>query len=142
MLIVEDHAELNHLIEQQFADDFDTTCAFDGTTGLQSALELIPDLIISDIMMPEMDGFELCRQVKQELTTSHIPIILLTAKTSDGEKIKGLEIGADDYISKPFSVSVLKARVQNLIESRQLLRKQFSKLPNIESIEKLSKLDK
>ena len=102
--------------------------AENGREGLKITLNKYPDLIISDVMMPEMDGFELCKKVKTDERISHIPIILLTAKADLDSKIDGLEFGADDYVTKPFEARELQIRTRNLIEQRKKLREKFSQL--------------
>jgi DNA-binding response OmpR family regulator len=102
--------------------------AKDGEEGLRLAGEIVPDLIICDVMMPGLDGYEVCRALKNEIATSHIPVILLTAKAAEENIIQGLETGADDYITKPFSTRILSARIKNLIE----LRRQFQQNLNRE----------
>jgi ligand-binding sensor domain-containing protein/signal transduction histidine kinase/AraC-like DNA-binding protein len=126
LLIVEDNIDLCHFLQDEFIKNFQIKTATNGNDGIKIATEFIPDLIISDIIMPEMDGFELCRILKTDQRTSHIPIILLTARTTEIDYIKGLEIGADDYITKPFSIRLLKTRIENLLELRQKLRERFS----------------
>ena len=96
--------------------------ASNGKEGLKEAVEQIPDLIVSDVMMPEKDGVAMTRELRADMTTSHIPIVLLTAKSSIESKLEGLEYGADDYITKPFSATYLKARVKNLLVQRQKLQ--------------------
>ncbi|MDL2247454.1 response regulator [Bacteroides sp. OttesenSCG-928-J23] len=124
LLLVEDNAELRQFIKTLFADKFNILEAEDGETGYEKALEQSPDFIISDIMMPgETDGIELTQKLRLNMHTSHIPIILLTAKSNIESKLEGLEFGADDYITKPFSASYLKARVSNLLEQRKKLQK-------------------
>jgi signal transduction histidine kinase/DNA-binding response OmpR family regulator/streptogramin lyase len=131
MLVIEDHADLRLFIKHEFIGSFKIIEAIDGVQGYNDAIETMPDIIISDILMPEMNGIELSRKLKTDERTSHIPMILLTARSSEEQVIEGLDTGADDYITKPFSISVLRARVKNLIDSRIQLRKQFSKLPDI-----------
>jgi len=132
LLIVEDNPDVRKYIISHLEDDYRIQDAVDGEDGLQEAFKHIPDLIISDIMMPKMDGFELCEKIKTDERTSHIPIILLTAKATDKDKIVGYETGADDYIMKPFDSNVLKVRIKNLIEQRKKLRDQFRKKGLIE----------
>jgi DNA-binding response OmpR family regulator len=97
--------------------------AADGGEGMARALEIVPDLVISDIMMPGVDGYELCRLLKKDIRTNHIPIVLLTAKASEESIIRGLETGADDYIIMPFNLKILRARIENLIRLRGHLRR-------------------
>jgi signal transduction histidine kinase/ligand-binding sensor domain-containing protein/DNA-binding response OmpR family regulator len=125
ILLVEDNFDLRNYISEQLEDDFTIFEAEDGEKGLEMAEKLIPDLIVSDIMMPKMDGYELCKKVKTDIKTSHIPIILLTAKAAREDKIEGLELGADDYLVKPFDADELKLRVQNLIRGRKQLREKL-----------------
>lgn len=126
VLIIEDNPEVRALVVSVFADDFHIFEGENGKVGLDIASEHIPDLIISDIMMPEIDGIELCRLVKTNVQTSHIPVILLTARTAVTFKYEGLETGADDYIVKPFNVEDLRLRAINLIKQRKKLKERFS----------------
>lgn len=126
VLIVEDNEDLRNYLNLSLRDKYNIVEASNGQQGLEYASREIPDLILSDLMMPKMDGLQLCREIKNNEKTSHIPVILLTAKTDHETRIDGLEIGADDYLSKPFSLPELTARVNNLIETRKKLRKLFS----------------
>jgi len=126
ILIVEDDADLLNYLGNSLSD-YHVSFAKNGLEGYQKATETQPDLIISDIMMPEMDGLEMCQQLKSNLITSHIPIILLTARSLVEQKVEGFEIGADDYIEKPFNDILLLARIKNLIDSRKKLRERFLK---------------
>jgi DNA-binding response OmpR family regulator/two-component sensor histidine kinase len=127
VLIVEDNQNIRTFLRENLESNYRIKEASDGLDGLERALADPPDLIISDIAMPRMDGMELCRRVKSNIDTSHIPVILLTARTSLVYKVDGFEKGADDYITKPFNMRLLAARIKNLIESRRALREQFSK---------------
>ncbi len=129
ILIIEDNADMRLFIKNEFLDHYSFSEAKNGMEGVDRAVKEIPDVIICDIMMPGIDGYEVCRKLKQDERTSHIPIIMLTAKSSEQHTIDGLESGADDYIAKPFSSAILRARIKNLINSRKLLRKKFIKEP-------------
>ena len=122
MLLVEDNSELRLFLRSIFASDYRIVEAVDGMQGWSKALKFLPDIIISDVMMPEKDGISMTRELRADMTTSHIPIVLLTAKTSIESKLEGLEYGADDYITKPFSATYLKARVKNLLTQRHKLQ--------------------
>lgn len=122
MLLVEDNAELRIFLRSIFSPEYRIVEAADGMEGCDKALKLLPDIIISDVMMPEKDGIAMTRELRADMTTSHIPIVLLTAKSSIESKLEGLEYGADDYITKPFSATYLKARVKNLLVQRQKLQ--------------------
>ena len=122
MLLVEDNQELRSFLRSIFASTYRVVEASDGMEGWNKALKYLPDIIISDVMMPEKDGIEMTRELRADMTTSHIPIILLTAKTTIESKLEGLEYGADDYITKPFSATYLQARVENLLIQRKKLQ--------------------
>lgn len=122
MLLVEDNQELREFLRSIFAPMYRVVEASDGMEGASKALKYLPDIIISDVMMPEKDGIEMTRELRADMTTSHIPIILLTAKTTIESKLEGLEYGADDYITKPFSATYLQARVENLLMQRKKLQ--------------------
>jgi len=127
MLVVEDNAEVLEFVASSFENNFKVYKAVNGLEGWQMAVDIIPDIVISDVMMPEMNGTILCSKLKSDARTSHIPVILLTARTPLIYKIEGLETGADDYITKPFSLRILETRVNNLMELRKKLRERFSK---------------
>lgn len=125
LLIVENNEEIQKYIVESFTDSFEVITANNGEEGKQQALSRIPDIVVSDIMMPVMDGITLCKQLKDDVRTSHIPIILLTAKDSLQDKEEGYEVGADSYLTKPFSASLLRSRINNLLDSRKKLVAQF-----------------
>ena len=126
LLIVDDNADIRQYIQHNFNDYYRIIIAIDGADGFQKATNEIPDIIISDIMMPVTTGIEMCRMIKTDERTSHIPVILLTARQSDESKVEGLETGADAYVTKPFSTQVLQAQLTNLLDQRQRLRQLFS----------------
>jgi signal transduction histidine kinase/ligand-binding sensor domain-containing protein/DNA-binding response OmpR family regulator len=144
VLIVEDNPDVREYIKDALTDHYHVEEAANGEQGLRKAEKLIPDLIVSDIMMPKMDGYEMMRQLKQNDKTSHIPIILLTAKSDKDSKLQGLGLGADDYLIKPFDSEELLARIKNLIETRRFLQEKFGSGATIlqkPEKEKLSCLD-
>lgn len=126
LLIVDDNADIRSLINDLFIADYHVIQAENGEGGISMAIETVPDIIISDVMMPVKDGVELSKTLKADERTSHIPIILLTAKADEENKLIGLETGADDYIIKPFSNELLKVRINKLIELRNNLRQRYS----------------
>ena len=127
LLIAEDNPDLRRFIAESMQDNFRIISAENGAAGLTLAIDQIPDLVISDVMMPEMDGFELCRRLKMDEHTSHIPVILLTAKAGQQHKLEGLETGADAYLTKPFDEQELHIRARNLVEQRRILRERYAR---------------
>ncbi len=143
ILVVEDNTDVRRYICESLEADYSVVEANDGEEGIQKARTLIPDLIVSDIMMPGKDGYELCRTLKKDIKTSHIPTILLTAKASEESVIHGLETGADDYIIKPFNTQILLARIKNLIELRGHLQLKIQKQMLLQPDEiKVSSMDR
>ena len=125
LLVVEDNADILEYISESFSESFEVITAVNGEVGVVRAFEVLPDIIVSDVMMPVMDGITLCHKLKGDMRTSHIPIILLTAKDTMQDKEEGYQVGADSYLTKPFSASLLRSRIDNLLESRKKLAEQF-----------------
>jgi len=143
ILVVEDNTDVRQYICESLVDDYTVIQAKDGTEGIEKALKFIPDLIVSDIMMPGKDGYQLCDTLKKDIKTSHIPIILLTAKASQESQLQGLDTGADDYIIKPFNAEILVSRIKNLIQLRRQLQEKFHKQALLQPDEiKVSSMDK
>lgn len=132
VLVVDDNQDIRNHIRESLNKDFNVTEASNGKEGLEKALNVIPDMVVTDLMMPETDGLELCKKMKTDERTSHIPIIMLTAKAEVEDKIEGLETGADDYITKPFNKKELITRIKNLIEQRNNLREKYANQISLE----------
>jgi signal transduction histidine kinase/ligand-binding sensor domain-containing protein/CheY-like chemotaxis protein/AraC-like DNA-binding protein len=126
LLIVEDDAEVKEYLWGELKSDYYIRLCSNGKEALKEVLKQMPDLIVSDIMMPEMDGLTLCRKIKQNININHIPIILLTARNREEDNLEGLSTGADAYIAKPFSIEIIRKTIENLISGRSLLRSSFS----------------
>ena len=129
ILVVEDNADIRDYIADSFTDLYEIKTAANGKEGLQIATDCIPDIIVSDIMMPVMNGVTMCQKLKADIRTSHIPVILLTAKDSITDKEEGYQAGADSYLTKPFSASLLQSRINNLLTQRRLLSERFAIRP-------------
>jgi CheY-like chemotaxis protein/AraC-like DNA-binding protein/two-component sensor histidine kinase len=125
ILIVEDDEDIRNFIVEGLEPFYSVETAENGAIGLQKAKEFVPDLVVTDVMMPEMDGTAMCRELKTRLETSHIPVVMLTAKAALESQVEGLKTGADDYVIKPFHMELLQVRIANLLESRRLLREKF-----------------
>lgn len=126
ILVVEDNQEFRSFMTEQLSKDFNVIQASDGEEGEASAIQNLPDIIITDIMMPKVDGVEMCKRLKNNIQTSHIPVIILTARTSDEFMLSGYEAGADAYLSKPFKFDILLAKIRNLIKRQEERRAKFS----------------
>lgn len=130
ILVVEDNADIRDYIADSFTNLYEVKTAANGKEGLQIATDCIPDIIVSDIMMPVMNGVVMCQKLKADIRTSHIPVILLTAKDSITDKEEGYQAGADSYLTKPFSASLLQSRISNLLTQRRLLSERFAIRPD------------
>jgi len=126
VLVVEDNPDLREYVREALIHEFSVAEAVNGEQGLRKAEKLIPDLIVSDVMMPKMDGIEMLKLLKNDAKTSHIPVILLTAKSEQTDKLEGLGLGAEAYLTKPFDIKELQVRIKSLIEQRQKVQKKFS----------------
>lgn len=126
ILLIEDNDELRTFLKNKFTEFYEVIEAADGEVGWQKSLEFVPDLIICDVMLPRKDGLTIVEQLKSDIKTSHIPIILLTAQDTIEQRLKGIGVGADDYISKPFHYALLAEKVKNILYNRQILRARFS----------------
>ena len=127
VLIADDSPELRNYLQQLLSMRYNVICASDGREGYEKAIADQPDIIISDVVMPEMDGMELCQRIKGNPDTSHIPVILLSARNLPVDKIEGFEALADEYMTKPFQSEVLLSRIDNLIRQRESMREAFRK---------------
>ena len=126
ILIIDDNDDVRTYLRSILKDQYHVSEAVDGKSGLSLARKTVPDMVVCDVMMPVMDGLELTREMKGDTATSHIPVILLTARSLDDQMAEGYETGADSYITKPFSAKVLLARIDNLLKSREQLRQLFA----------------
>lgn len=133
VLIVEDNEDFRFYLKDNLRSKYSILEAKNGKEGLEKAVSLMPDLIVSDIMMPEMNGIELCKCIKNDARTSHIPLVMLTARTAEEQKIEGFGCGANDYVTKPFNFEILQSRIKNLIAQRALLQKSFQKHVDIKT---------
>lgn len=135
ILIVEDNAELREFIKICLSPHYVFLEASNGKTGWEMAITEIPDLIVTDIMMPEMDGNEFCQNLKKDERTSHIPVVMLTARIAVEQQLEGLENGADVYLTKPFSVQILQSYISNLLKSRDVIRQRYANKVLLEPLE-------
>ena len=125
LLVIDDNPDIRALISAQLGDEYNVISAGDGLQGVRMATKYVPDIIICDVMMPVMDGFECVKELKEEVSTSHIPVLMLTACSMDEQRVRGYEHGADAYMPKPFNLQMLTARCRNLLHNRQLIRELY-----------------
>lgn len=136
LLIVEDNADVASLIARQLAPQYTMHYATNGRQGIEMAQQLIPDIILTDVMMPDTDGLQLCRTLRENEQTNHIPIVIITAKATEEDKIRGLKAGADAYLIKPFNAEELNIRVENLLRSRAMLQEKYDRMISQAAIER------
>lgn len=142
LLLIEDNEDFRYYLRDNLRSQYRIYEAKDGREGLTKTLALLPDLIVSDVMMPVMDGIELCQKIKSDSRISHIPVVLLTARSKDEQKLEGLECGADDYITKPFSFDILQLRIKRLVQQQEQLHKDFRKFIEVKASDiKITSLD-
>jgi YesN/AraC family two-component response regulator len=134
VVIVEDDSEIRDYLTEALSENYDITGCENGKKGLAAVLKQMPDLVISDVMMPEMDGTTLCSKIKTNNATSHIPVVLLTAKSREEDQLEGLEMGADAYIVKPFNMDILRRTIDNLIHSHHTLQLKFGRNDQLEEL--------
>ncbi|MGM8362395.1 ATP-binding protein [Flavobacterium sp. ARAG 55.4] len=135
LLIVEDNPDIQTYLNKELSKDYIVFQEYDGKKGLETAIKQIPDIIVSDIMMPEMEGTELCKALKSDENTCHVPVILLTAKGADESKIEAYHLGAEAYVMKPFNVEVLRAQIKSVLENRIILQKKMAGIATIEQLQ-------
>lgn len=135
IVVVEDHEELLHFLKLAFENEYEVLTASNGAEGWELIQRELPDLVISDVMMPKMDGFELCKILKSTYETSHIPLVLLTALTDKARQLEGLGLGADDYLTKPFDTSLLQQKIRSIIQNRIAIREKAIKLIKTDNTE-------
>ena len=133
ILIVEDNDDIRELLVTLFSPFYHVLTAVDGKEGLEMVHDEMPDLVLSDVLMPNMSGIELCKAIKQDFSVCHIPVVLLTARTAAEQALEGLKTGADDYVTKPFNNDLLVSRCNNLINTRRLLQRKFSEHPHMKA---------
>lgn len=141
ILVVEDNADVAYYIGSLLQSRYKVSIATDGALGLAMARELMPDLIVTDLMMPHTDGLELCRQIRADELTNHIPVIVITAKATDDDRLRGLEAGADAYLFKPFNADELYIRVEKLLEQRRLLHAKYARIATLETEEPMAQTE-
>jgi len=135
LLIVDDNADIRAFIRAELGEKYRVHEAENGADGLTLATELMPDLVITDVMMPVMDGIQFCQKLKADVLLCHVPVIMLTARSSQDHELEGREHGADDYVTKPFSIPLLKARITTLLESRRMMRERYSQQIQVEPLD-------